>query len=145
MEQQAERFRLPFFKRRTTMAQNDEQTRILQMVADGKIKPEEAAMLLEALSTRGAGDQTQPAEEASTKQGRWLRIKVEEGGSQRVNIRLPLRMVDVGMRIAGRFVPELNVQNVGGSLSEALRSGEVGKIIEVHDDEDDEHVEIWLE
>ncbi|HFC08897.1 MAG TPA: hypothetical protein ENJ54_03410 [Chloroflexi bacterium] len=126
------------------MATQEERLRILQMVAEGKVRPEEAAALLEALAN---DEGTGPAavETSPTGQGHWLRIRVEEKGAQKVNIRLPWRMVDIGLKIARRFVPDADMGEISGALNEALTAGLPGKIIEVHDEEDDEHVEIWIE
>ncbi len=125
------------------MTTQDERLRILQMVAEGKVSPEEAAALLEALS--GGEGPAAAGATSTTGQGRWLRIRVEEKGSQKVNIRLPWRLVDVGLKIARRFAPDTDMGDLGGVLNEAMNAGLPGKIIEVHDEEDDEHVEIWIE
>lgn len=126
------------------MTTQEERLRILQMVAEGKVKPEEAAALLQALETGGGGEQAKVSEPAAGR-GRWLRLRVEENGVQKVNIRLPWRLVDIGLKIAHRFTPDIEVSEISGALNEALNEGLPGKILEVHDDEDNEHVEIWIE
>ncbi len=127
------------------MATQEERLRILQMVAEGKVKPEEAATLLEALGEGSEAAATPEVGGGVAGQGHWLRIRVEEKGAQKVNIRLPWRMVDIGLKIARRFVPDADMGEISGALNEALTAGLPGKIIEVHDEEDDEHVEIWIE
>jgi len=127
------------------MAAQEERLRILQMVAEGKVKPEEAAALLEALEAGKESGEAGASRSSLTGEGHWLRIRVEERGSQKVDIRLPWRMVDMGLKIAQRFAPDADMGKIGGALDEALSAGLPGKIIEVHDEEDDEHVEIWIE
>jgi len=71
--------------------------------------------------------------------GRHLRIQVKEGGRQRVNLRIPIGLVDAAIG----FVPGL-----GGDQAErirdAVRAGEIGPIIDV-EDEDGESVLISVE
>jgi len=65
-------------------------------------------------------------------------------GRTRVNIRLPLGMVNAGLRMGMRFSPEVEGLDAA-RLVEALASGETGKIVDVLDDEDGEHVEVYIE
>jgi hypothetical protein len=53
-------------------------------------------------------------------------------------------LVDVGMKMGARFAPNLDADQMA-SLTEALRSGAVGKIVEATDEEDGERVEIFVE
>ena len=52
--------------------------------------------------------------------------------------------MEAGMKIGAHFAPEIDGVNMG-QLMEALRLGTTGKIIDVVDDEDGEHVEIFVE
>ena len=65
-------------------------------------------------------------------------------GRTRVNIRLPLGMVNAGLRMGMRFSPEVEGLDAA-RLVEALASGETGKIVDVVDDEDGERVEVYIE
>lgn len=67
-----------------------------------------------------------------------------DSGRTRVNIRLPLGMVNAGLRMGMRFSPEVEGLDAA-RLVEALASGETGKIVDVLDDEDGEHVEVYIE
>lgn len=122
----------------------EERVRILNMVAEGKITPEQAAKLIEALESRDESE-TEPAREFNTS-GKWLRINVTDAqtGKQRVNVRIPLGFVKFGSRLGARFMPELEGTNLD-SILEAIEEGGTGKIIEVTDDEDGEHVVISVE
>ena len=126
------------------MVTSEERMRILRMVEEGKITPDEAARLLEALGRR---EKTKPKAEAAKRlQGSWLRVRVYDAeGKSKVNVNLPLRLVDVGLTIAERFLPEFQFEGVAEALSEALGEGMVGKIVDVVDEEDGERVEIFIE
>lgn len=126
------------------MVTSEERLRILRMVEEGKITPEEAARLLEALRTRSKPKSSPQV--AKRLQGRWLRVRVYDAdGKAKVNVNLPLRLVDVGLTIAERFLPDFQFEGVAEALSEALGEGMVGKIVDVVDEEDGERVEIFIE
>ncbi len=127
------------------MANAEERMKILKMVEEGKVTAEDGAKLLAALndgrragaaagSMRGAGG------------GRWLRIRVTDiaSGRSKASVQIPLGLIDAGMKIGAHFAPE--VEGVDMShVMDAVRSGMTGKIIDVTDDEDGEHVEIYVE
>ena len=78
--------------------------------------------------------------------GRWLRIRVTDiaSGRSKASVQIPLGLIDAGMKIGAHFAPE--VEGVDMShVMDAVRSGMTGKIIDVTDDEDGEHVEIYVE
>ena len=77
---------------------------------------------------------------------RWFRVRVTdlETGRDKVNINLPMSLVDVGTRMGARFAPELEDMDFG-QIMEQIKSGAQGKIIEVEDVEDGERVEIYVE
>ncbi|HEX2698470.1 MAG TPA: hypothetical protein VHM28_12240 [Anaerolineales bacterium] len=127
------------------MANAEERMKILKMIEEGKISAEDGAKLLAALSEgrRGPGAPNSPRPPGS---GRWLRIRVTDiaSGRSKASVQIPLGLIDAGMKIGAHFAPE--VEGVDMSyVMEALRSGMTGKIIDVTDDEDGEHVEIYVE
>ncbi|MDX1601390.1 MAG: hypothetical protein R3191_07765, partial [Anaerolineales bacterium] len=61
-----------------------------------------------------------------------------------VNVNLPLNMVNVGLKMGARFLPEFEGLDLQ-ELSEALQEGAVGKVIDVVDEEDRQHVEVYIE
>jgi hypothetical protein len=126
------------------MVTSEERMRILRMIQEGKITAEEGAKLLAAL--RESRHETR----ASTPPGRsskgWLRVRVTDMSTNRpkVNVNLPLSLMDAGMKIGAQYAPEL----AGIDLSqfiEDIKGGAQGKIIDVIDEEDGEHVEIFVE
>src|SRR5262245_30594000 len=127
------------------MANAEERMKILKMIEDGKLSAEDGAKLLAALSEgrRGPGMPTPPRPPGA---GRWLRIRVTDiaSGRSKASVQIPLGLIDAGMKIGAHFAPE--VEGVDMSyVMDALRSGMTGKIIDVTDDEDGEHVEIYVE
>jgi DNA-binding transcriptional ArsR family regulator len=123
-----------------SMATSEERLKILKMLEEGKLTSEEAAKLLAALS-KSAPDSTVRGDEA-----RWLRVRVSDldSGKPQVNINLPLGLVNAGLRMGARFVPEMEGLEMS-ELVEALRQGYTGKIIDVVDEEERQHVEIYVE
>lgn len=126
------------------MANVEERMKILKMIEEGKISAEDGSKLLAALSEgrRGPGSGSSPRSTA----GRWLRIRVTDiaTGRSKAAVQIPLGLIDAGMKIGAHFAPE--VEGVDMShVMDALRSGMTGKIIDVTDEEDGEHVEIYVE
>ena len=128
------------------MASSEERVKVLKMVADGKITPEVAAELLKALDAAEAPRAASSAEDQPGRSGRYFRVTVTDTttGRTRVNVRMPLGMVNAGLRMGMRFTPELEGLD-SDQLAEALTSGQTGQIVDVYDDEDGEHVEVFIE
>ncbi len=126
------------------MATTEERMQILNMVAEGKITAEEGAKLLGALEPERKKEARLVTESPSAP--RWFRVRVTdlETGRSKVNVNLPMSLVDVGTRMGARFAPELEGMDVNDIL-EQIKSGAQGKIVEVEDLEDGERVEIYVE
>ncbi len=122
------------------MATTEERLQILKMIQAGKITAEDGAKLLSALKSADA----QSA--AEMPRAKWLRVRVTNTRSGRVNVHvtLPLNLVDVALRMAERFVPPSADINLT-EIKEQLRSGYRGRILEVMDEEEDQRVELFLE
>jgi hypothetical protein len=85
------------------MANTEERMRILKMIQEGKITAEEGAKLLSAL--RDSRKDIHPPSPPSLRKG-WLRVRVTDmrTGRTKVNVNLPMGLVDAGMNIATQFV-----------------------------------------
>ena len=138
---------------------------ILRRVASGELTPEEAESLVTAASTRAPsprddqGDvpgSTRPADAGTASTGRsssgsgrgasegapgpgspggprrTVRLQVLENGRAVVNLRIPMSWAG----IAGNVLPGLSGFQAE-RLREAIRSGEVGTIFEVRDEDGD--------
>ena len=126
------------------MGAREERLKVLQMLEDGKITPEEAASLLRALG-RGPEGVGSGGFAAAT-ENRFLRIRVTDvaSGTSKVNVTIPLGLVGVGLRIAERFAPDAKGVDVK-ELEQTILGGAQGKVLEVMDAEDNERVEIYVE
>jgi hypothetical protein len=118
---------------------------ILGMVAEGKISAEEGAKLLAALEVEPKKREARATSEQPSAP-RWFRVRVTdlETGRNKVNVNLPMSLVDVGTRMGARFAPELSELDFT-QIIEQIKSGTQGKIVEVEDAEDGERVEIYVE
>ena len=74
---------------------------------------------------------------------RWLRVRVTDivTGKAKATVNLPLGLVDAGLNIASKYAPDIAFDE----LIEAINNGAEGKLIDVVDEEDGEHVEIFIE
>jgi hypothetical protein len=139
------------------MATMEERLKILQMVQEGKISPEDAAQLLEAINVAPKRQAPVPgpfpgmSEPGADLPGlgrkpRWLRVRVTDtdSGRPRVNVRLPISMVSVGLKMGSKFAPQIEGLDAD-QLMQIIESGEMGQIVDVFDEDDGEHVEVFLE
>ena len=126
------------------MTTAEERMKILKMIDEGKISAEEGARLLSALNEGQRGSSsTMPRMSGSA---RWLRVRVTDvaTGRSKATVQIPIALLDAGMKIGAHFAPEVEGVDMS-TIMEALRSGTMGKIVDVIDDEDGEHVEIFVE
>lgn len=124
------------------MATNEERMKILKMIDEGKISAEEGSKLLSTL-----GESRKPIRKPgitpSYGGARWLKVRVTDmmTGKAKATVNLPLGLVDAGLNIASKYAPDVAFDE----LVEAINAGAEGKIIDVFDEEDGEHVEIFIE
>ena len=129
-------------------AAEDERLRILRLVQQGKVTPEQGLALLEALglpaSGGGAGRPAGPARPPAGSRGRMLRIRIVEDDEERVQLNIPLSLA----RSALRLVPARAQRYLAGvdldALLEQVEHGATGRILVVRDDEDN-GVEVTVE
>lgn len=124
------------------MATNEERMKILKMIDEGKITAEEGAKLLGTLSeSRKSTARKSP--NLRSQGARWLRVRVTDmvTGKAKATVNLPIGLVDAGLNIASQYAPGVAFDE----LIEAINAGAQGKIIDVLDEEDGEHVEIYIE
>jgi hypothetical protein len=124
------------------MATTEERMRILRMIQEGKITAEEGAKLLSAL--RESRKESRPVVTTSRAGKGVLRVRVTDmlTGKSKVSVNLPLGLVDAGMSIASQYAPDVNFSQI----ADAIRSGQMeGKIVDVVDEEDGEHIEVFID
>jgi hypothetical protein len=126
------------------MATTEERLQILRMIEEGKISAVEGADLLRALDRDDGSKPVQPLKGASAP--RWFRVRVTDlnTGRNKVNVNIPMGLVNVGIKMGARFAP--NVEGLDfETISDAVRSGAHGKVVDITDDEGGERVEIFVE
>ncbi len=124
------------------MATTEERMRILRMIQEGKITAEEGAKLLAALR-ESRKDPRVPMPISRSGKG-MMRVRVTDmvTGKAKVSVNLPLGLVDAGMSIASQYAPDVNFSQI----ADAIRSGQMeGKIVDVIDEEDGEHIEVFID
>lgn len=126
------------------MATSEERMKILQMIQDDKITAEDGAKLLAALSESGKRTRRSAVSQASD--NRYMRVRITDtfSGKTKVSVNLPLSLLDAGLNIAANFMPDMGDTNLE-DMADAIRSGVVGKIVDVFDEEDGEHIEVYIE
>ena len=130
------------------MIRTEERMKVLRMVESGKITAEEATQLLESLDeapTSPKGPPTPPSVPPSMA-GRFFRVRVTDTdtGKVRVNVRLPVGVINAGLKMGMKFAPQMEGLDAE-KLMEMINSGEMGQIVDVYDDDDGEHVEVFIE
>ena len=132
------------------MASTEERMRILMMIQEGKVSAAEGARLIEALeesSDRPVPPPSPPSNiPAGGRKPQYLRVLITDTdtGKSRVNVRLPVSLIDSGLRMGARFAPEIEGLEME-DLNAWLNSGEIGQIVDIFDEDDGEHIEVFLE
>jgi len=126
---------------------SEERLMILKLLRDGKITADEAARLLETIDvTKSKTNHSHEEPEIEKGQGKFFRVRVTDtdSGKIRANIRIPLSVMGAGAKFGAHFAPQIEGLE-DEDIMRLVRSGEVGKVLDVFDDEDGEHVEIFIE
>jgi hypothetical protein len=122
---------------------SDERMQILEMVEDGKITAAEAMELFSALEKN---DQ----EIVPRKDAKWLKVRVfTMDDKPKVNVNIPLSLVDVGLKLAKKYDPKLKdsgLDNINiDEIMDAVKNGAEGKIVDVIDEEEQTKVKVYVE
>lgn len=128
------------------MATPEERMQILKMVEAKQITAEEAAKLLAALGEKDRRESNGPQPSPATT-GKWFRVCVTDlrTGRRKVNVNIPLGLVDVGLKMGAKFAPA-GVEGLDmNQIIDVIKSGGHGKVVDVQDEEDGEHVEVFIE
>lgn len=127
----------------------EEKLQILNMVEDGKITSQEGMNLLQAIS----GKNGTKKEYSNNRNPKWFKVKISESDSKnKVNVTIPLSLINLGMKFANRFAPSFIPELESAGLSEEdiceifeeIKNGASGKIVDI-ESEDGEKVEIIVE
>jgi hypothetical protein len=118
---------------------SDELNTVLRLVAEGKLSPEEAAPIIEALSARRPpppppSPEEFPFDSRATRavRGRRVRIQVNEHGRRVVDVRVPLAFA----AMAARMVPGIP-DSYASLIEQAVDSETTGTIVDAEDENGD--------
>lgn len=126
------------------MATTQERLQILKMIEQGKISASEGSGLLRALEHSERSKPAEPLKGASVP--RWFRVRVTDvkSGRNKVNVNIQLGLVNIGMKMGARFVPDLEGVTYE-QVREAIESGRSGKVFDFVDNDTGEQIEIFME
>jgi len=121
----------------------DELATVLRLVAEGKLSPDEAAPIIEALSgsrpqaggakaAAASGDGSDSVARRDAGRGRRVRIQVKERGRRVVDVRVPLSFAAV----AARMVPGIP-DSYAALIEQAVESDTIGPIVDAEDENGD--------
>lgn len=82
----------------------------------------------------------------ASRKPRLLRVKVVEDGHPTVNVKVPIGVAKVGMKLARAFSPEVREAEVDwDEVMDVIETIEDGKLVEVDDEKEHKTVEVWVE
>ena len=97
---------------------NEERKKVLEMLANGKITANEAERLLDALENKTAETSPQTALAKSLDNlPQYLFVKVDSDDGDKVNIRVPLKLVKAGIKLQA-LLPQDAQDKINAKLSE---------------------------
>ncbi|MGD2270368.1 MAG: hypothetical protein PVI06_08215 [Desulfobacterales bacterium] len=118
----------------------EERKKILEMLANGKITPAEAEKLLNAAERKI--DETPKGEASlSTKIPKYLFVKVDSTNGDKVNIRVPLKIIRAGIKLKS-LIPQEAQDKIDQKLSE---KGVNFKLEDISDENIQELMEALIE
>ena len=123
---------------------SDEKMMILKMLSEGKITADEASNLLGVLNLDL--NKKEKKQKAEKKEAKFLRVRITDVDSEKVraNIKIPISILHVGSRFGSKFTQKIEGIETE-DLMAAIDQGQIGQILDVYDDEDGEHVEVFIE
>ena len=97
---------------------NEERKKVLEMLAEGKISADEAERLLEALENKATETSPQTAlTETLNSLPKYLFVKVDAVDGDKVNIRVPLKLVKAGIKLQA-LLPQDAQEKINAKLNE---------------------------
>jgi hypothetical protein len=130
------------------MSISEERLQILKMLERGQISADEAASLIEALGEEDV-EIAKPKKKFKNLDGKVLKVRVLEGTEDiKVNVNIPLKLVQVLAGIGVKFLPEDKYPELKGlDLAEILamvEAGVEGNLVDI-DSSDGTKVQVFVE
>ncbi|KAA3665038.1 MAG: hypothetical protein DWQ04_02645 [Chloroflexi bacterium] len=132
---------------------------ILELLSQGKITAEEAAEMLStpvvetAVPTKEQVIEVEEETAVPTKEPMttghtpsWFKVRVRnlDSGKNKVSVNIPIRMFKFGMKIGRKFTDELDDLN-WNEIDGMMKNMQKGMIVEVQDEDSNEHVQVYFE
>ena len=123
------------------MSTHDERLRILKMIENKQISAEEGSRLLEALEADPLRSRTPIASRS-----RSLRVQVTDLATrrQKISVTIPVSLVGIGLKLGARLFPR-TTDSVADDVRRAVETGELGRVFDIQDLEENERIEIFIE
>jgi len=113
---------------------NEEISKILKMVEDGKITADKAQELIEAVGNKNTNTSVQLVQEDDI-MNKMLKIRVNSHDGDVVNVNLPVKFIKTTLKAVGKIPLDTyakGMENVDLNLiADAIDSGISGKIVDV--------------
>jgi hypothetical protein len=107
---------------------NENRRKILDMLATGQITADEAERLIAALDKdQSAASPANGSEPRSKAKAKYIRVLVEDNGSSKVNIRVPMQLLRSGVKLAS-LIPDHARMHVNHALREHGVPFDLGQI-----------------
>ena len=129
---------------------------ILEKLASGEIsatdaaqllnQPEETAEIPKATPTPAPAPKPEAETAVEGDAPTWFRVRVKnmETGKNKVSVNIPIRMLKLGLKIGSRFAPELQGLD-WHEIDGLMQDLQTGLLVEVQDEESNEHVRVFIE
>ena len=100
---------------------SEDRRRILDMLVQEKVTVDDAERLLKAIDKpvedNNSGDESSVPEGRMKKKIKFLRIVVDGGGKEKINIRIPVQLIKAGIKLSS-LVPEKAKEKINSVLEE---------------------------
>lgn len=127
----------------------NEKMKILEMIQDKLITPQEGAELLKAMEEKKTSNFAPPMQKTSRR--RMLKIRILSNDGDKVNVQIPIEFAAIALRGGKRKglvqmdrLEQMNVDVDVDMILQMIEDGTVGEIINIESG-DGEIVKIWIE
>lgn len=109
---------------------SEEKRIILEMVKEGKISVDEAEQLLEKANPGESFDDTPVTKKPNSK--KFLRIRVTEEDQEKANIKIPIALAKVGLKLVPKGKLNVNGEQISSDqIMEMIKEGTEGEVVNI--------------
>jgi len=122
---------------------SEEKRIILEMVKEGKISVEEAEQLLEKANPGESFDDAPVAKKPNSK--KFLRIRVTEDDQVKANIKIPIALAKVGLKLVPKGKLNVNGEQISGDeIMELIKQGSEGEVVNIDAEDKGKNVKVTI-